>query len=149
MADQLITGTTLIEDKRTGTGLVWSTPGVSFKPAAPQGDVVTNSITVGSAASAATDLEFVCPVELPNGATVTGAIVYGNAAAIAGITWTLFRVDHTVSAAAMASAAVGTEDTTISNEVINNNDFFYFFSCASNEWDDGDTIHGARIIYTL
>lgn len=149
MADQLISGTTLIEDKRGERGNVWSTSGISFIPANPAADSVLYDLAGdGSATSQSADLEFKCPVELPHGVTVNNVVVYGDAASAAGITWTLDRVDHTGTETVMASAAVNTEDTTISNEVINNDDFFYFLSSGLNEWDANDRIFGARIKYT-
>ena len=46
----------------------------------------------------------------------------------------------------MATAAVDTEDTTISNATIDNSTYGYFFVVTNG--DVGDEIHGARITYT-
>ena len=87
------------------------------------------------------------PVFLPNGATVTSAIVYGNAAAEAE-TWTLGLTASNTGAAitALASAAFNTADSTISNAVIDNNTNVYWFK--SSSIDVNDEIWGAEITYT-
>lgn len=82
-------------------------------------------------------------VNIPNGAIVTGAIVYGTDT---GETWLLRRVkldDQTD--ATMATAAIDTEDTSISNATIDNNTYGYFLTAGAGA---ADIIHGAKITYT-
>jgi hypothetical protein len=88
----------------------------------------------------------ICPVNLPNGAVVTGAVVYGNAGT-ADETWTLRRI--TISdgtAATMATAACNTEDTTISNATIDNS--LYAYSISITAPVTSDVFYGARVKYT-
>ena len=81
-------------------------------------------------------------VNLPNGAVVTGAVVYGS---VAEETWTLTRTPFTTDGgAALASAAVGTADTSISSATIDNSTYAYFFVVSVGNQD----IYGAKITYT-
>ena len=139
MADTLIQGTTIIEDKRTGVGEYWSVPGSAFR--------------TDSAATYDDDEEGVmdmntgnwvwCPVNLPHGVTVKKVIVYGSGAE----TWYLYRktLDATTGKETMATAAIDTEDSSITSDVIDNASYAYWLalSAAGNT-----TINGARIIYT-
>ena len=148
MADQLITGTTLIEDKRNEFGKVWSCLGVNFTSLSPDVDNLVFNVTNGKVLASADNLTLMAPVSLPHGARVSGVIVYGDAAAAAGITWTLERIQlDDLTVGAMASAAVNTEDTTITNGTIDNTNYGYFISMGEEEFDTGDEIYGARIRY--
>ena len=147
MADTLIQGTTIIEDKRTSKNVVWSVSGAAFTTSNPYTDNITKSETLGFIRADAADIDLLLPVTLPNGVTLQGIIVYGNAAAIAGITWTLFRLNRVGGASTMATAAIGTEDTSITNEIIDNHNFSYMIGCGSNEFDTNDEIYGAKITY--
>ena len=146
MADQLITGTTLIEDKRaSGTsGLIWSCPGTNF---------VTSSVTADGAYNPDGDITaqdaavvFFAPVFLPNGATITKVVVFGSDTAE---TWTLSRrvMSTNGSGESMASAVIGTEDTSITEPIVDNSTYAYFLTTSSMETND--EVNGARIIYTL
>lgn len=147
MADTLITGTTLIEDKRSLRGNIWSIPGSEFKTSDPDVDDIRINIATGSIVSNATDLEFIVSAILPQGVTITAVLVYGNAAAISGITWSLKRVDRLGAVTTMATAAVGTEDTSISNPIVDNSSYSYIITSGQNEFDTNDEIFGARIIF--
>ena len=149
MADTLIRGTTIIEDKRTEKGEVWSCAGNNFKGTSPEVDNIAYiNLDTGKVLGQENDNTLIAPVSLPNGATITAAIVYGNAAAASGITWTLYRVNiSSDSGGSLASASVNTEDTSISDAVIDNNTFAYFISTGTDEFDNNDEIHGARIKY--
>jgi len=82
---------------------------------------------------------------IPNGAVITGAIVYGDPT---GATWYLRRITlSTSSMTGMASATINNEDTTISNATIDSSTYGYFFEMIGV--DGGDSIFGARITYTL
>ena len=148
MADQLLTGTTLIEDKRSERGNVWSCTGTKFVTREPNtADVIRGNAT-GLMTSQADDITGYASVELPNGATVTSVAVYGNAAAAAGITWTLYKMNIiSGGVVAMASAAVNTADITITQPTIDNANYGYFLMTGFTEWDINDVINGAIIKY--
>lgn len=116
----------------------------SFISQAP--DVMDVSITFAGFTASADVIIAICPVNLPQGVTVTKVIVYGDAAATAE-TYTLQRIALTDgSQSAMGTANIGTEDTSISNATIDNNTYCYCINTSSI--DTGDTIYGARIIFT-
>lgn len=95
----------------------------------------------------ADNINFRCPVLLPDGVTVTGVIVYGNAAATAEEV-SLKRIKLSdASVDGMAYSNIGTEDTTISNAVIDNSSYVYYLDTSS--LDTNDQIYGARISFTL
>lgn len=127
----------------------WSCPGTNFVEEQHRQAYYFN--TDGHIQSYADDLTLSCPVFLPNGAVVTAAIVYGDAAAAAGIVWSLYKIKLSdLTAVAMASAAVNTADTSITagTETIDNSLYCYFMSTRTDEFDTGDEIYGARITYT-
>lgn len=118
----------------------WSTAGVSFKP----GDSTeAYNTTSGRYLSDSAQNAFV-EVNLPHGAVVTAAIVYGADTE----SWLLSRIpiDNANSDIAMASAQFGTEDTSITSPIIDNENFAYYMRIVSME--DTDHIDGARITYT-
>jgi len=93
--------------------------------------------------SKADNVVFVKDVYLPNGAVVTGAVVYGSAGEI----WTLHRKDLTSdNFADLATANTNVEDTTISNSTIDNEHYAYWFSVLLN---NNEMIHSARIKYII
>ncbi len=101
--------------------------------------------------ASANGIPFSAPVSLPNKATITAAVVYGNAGASAE-TWILLRVDHATNTSPLAGANIGTEDKTIArtvpgNEIVDNEKYSYVFT--TNTLDTGDEIYGARITYTI
>ncbi len=145
MADQLIQGTTLIEDKRSEFGKTWSCSANNFTSAYPDVDDVQ---FIGGSVEASEDGKFfLANVSLPHGATVTAVVVNGNAAFEAGETWTMYKVNRVTFAAGiiMASGAGGVEDTSISNEKIDNETYIYYLSTSGI--DTNDRIYGARIRY--
>lgn len=84
-------------------------------------------------------------VNLPNGAIVTGAIVYGS---ISDETWQLNRINLSTAATSnLAVANINTQDTGIDNATIDNNTYGYYFTTAT--LDSTDEIYGARITYTF
>ncbi len=126
--------------------LYWSCSGNAFSPRYPYNNNVSRS-TTGILIMGANNINCICPVNLPDGATVTAVVVYGNAAATAE-TWYLSRVAFSDKArTAMATGAIETEDTTISNPVIDNSLYGYFFRTSSLDIDN--EIWGAEITYTL
>ena len=83
-------------------------------------------------------------IQIPHGATITGAIVYGDV----GDLWNLRKVelvDHATET--IATAGINTEDTSITTPLVNNNTSSYVFTCL--DLDSGDEIHGARVTFTL
>ena len=81
-------------------------------------------------------------VELPQGAIVTKAICYGT-----GNSWGLRR--ELLGGGAVeniAAAAMGVEDTSILNATIDNENYKYHIITSL---DDGETITGVKITYTI
>lgn len=132
------------------TAFVSSNPGTSYLGIAP-GDFIsrntdTDEIQQGGEMTKpnADGISFIGAVNLPHGATITGAIVYG---ADTGQTWNLSRTSlSSTGQDILATANAGTEDTSISNGTVDNTTYGYFFELAS--WDTDDDIYGARITYT-
>jgi len=83
-------------------------------------------------------------IQIPNGAVVTGAILYGNDTAE---TWTLKRITLSdLTQIVLGTAVINTEDTTISNATIDNSLYTYFFQTST--LDAADTISGGRVTFT-
>lgn len=132
---------------RLDGALYWSCPGSAFKGVNPDSDQVVIDASNASVTPEADGVIFIACVNIPNGATLTGAIVYGDAGA-GGETYTLRRVNlSTLATAVLATANINTEDTSIDNPVINNSTYAYHLYTSS--LDIGDTIYGARITFTL
>jgi len=146
MADQLITGTTLIEDKRSEKGNIWSCPGISFVSDNPDTDQQRNSSLSGYKTADADGLSFTAPIELPNGVVIKKVIVWGNPGATAE-TWALVRAENNTLSTrnTMATAVIGTEDETVDFATVDNSTYRYFLNAVS--LDTNDIIYGARIIY--
>lgn len=147
MADTLLKGTTLIEDKRGEFGKVWSCSGVAFAGKYFDSAYFTSISTTTGVATTQTavgDNVVWANVSLPDGAEVTGAVVYGSSS---NENWSLIKttLSSGIANATMATAAVNTEDTSITNEKIDNTTYCYFFVVLS--LDEDDEIYGARIKY--
>ena len=132
---------------KLNTGLIWSCSAHNFSMLHPDVDAIAyddnrNQLDLDSAITG----QLVAPVFLPNGATVTGVVMHGNDT---GETWTLHRDLLTLGASAdtLATAAIGTEDITITNAVIDNNNYCYWFT--TSDLPNTFTAYGARIIYTI
>jgi len=124
-----------------------SIPGPSFLGQQSFSDDIDYDVSSGKVTLNVDDCVLVAPVQLPEGVTVAGVIVYGNAGAEAE-TFELRRVkllDATNSQ--MATQNINTEDITITNPVIDNANYAYFIVTSS--LDIGDEIYGALIVYTL
>jgi len=127
--------------------LYWSVPGVGFSARYPDIDSVKKAET-GQLLVMGDNVVVSARVHLPHGATVKAAVVTGNASAVAGETWELRRIGlDGGSTELLASARIGTEDTSIVNAVIDNENYGYYLVTSS--LDNGDEIYGARITYTL
>ncbi len=116
----------------------------AFRPDNPDIDQV--AITRTRARADANSVGFTAPINLPNGAVVTAAIVWGNPAAEAE-TWFLSKKSISGGAAAvnLAQANIFVEDTSISAPTIDNETAAYAFN---TNLDINDEIWGARITYT-
>ncbi len=131
--------------KLNGT-LYWSCAGNNFKPFQPTVHDVQFASN-GRLLADADGINTLASVNLPNGATVTGVIVYGDTAAEAE-TFTLSRILLTdLTGVSMGTANINTEDTSISYETIDNSLYAYLIYTSS--LDTGDEIYGARISFTL
>ena len=124
----------------TTTTKDWSCAGNNFMGVQPGIDDLNRNNGITTCTGGAT---LAAPVFLPDGVTVTKALVNGNADTE---TWGLYRnaLDGT-SNTTMGSASIDTEDTTISNATIDNGTYKYYFSATN--LDAGEAIHGARITY--
>ena len=126
--------------------LYWSAAGSSFISQIPKTLGCTRGVD-GTINVDAIAVPLFCGVNLPDGATITGAIVYGDGGS-GDETWYLKRVKLSdASEDAIASAVMNTEDTTISNASVDNSTYAYYLYTSSMELND--TIYGARISYTL
>lgn len=130
----------------------WSCPGSAFTTKSPDVDDITireahtNADGEQYITANGNGISLAAPVNLPHGAVITGCIVYGNAAATAE-TWELVRLDHTGTVSPrMATANIGTADTSISQATVDNNNYFY--SLVTDTIDINDTVYGAMITYT-
>ena len=86
---------------------------------------------------------FYAGVSLPNGATITGVIVYGTFKV-----WELRRSKLSdVTGGTIATADDDVEDTTITTPIIDNESYCYIFRVVNLEVNEH--IYGARITYTL
>jgi len=124
-----------------------SLPGTAFLGQQSFSDNIDYDVSSGKVSLNVDDCVLMAPVSLPEGATVKGVIVYGNAAAEAE-TFELRRVkllDATNSQ--MATQSINTEDITISDPIIDNANYAYFIVTSS--LDIGDEIYGALIVYEL
>ena len=125
----------------------WSIAGALFHAEQPDVQDVLRVQTRGYIDVSAGNVPLFAQVNLPHGATVTAAVVYGNVGAT-DETWTLYREELNASdvGEALGTAFVGTEDTSISNGIVDNSTYKYWFVCVSMETND--RIFGARITYT-
>ncbi len=94
------------------------------------------------------DIVMNCAINLPHGAVVTSCVVYGNAAATAE-TWNLQRISVITDSVsdALATANIGTANTSISNATVDNQNYSYEINTSS--MDTADEIWGTAITYTI
>lgn len=122
----------------------WTCPGTNF--VAELSSVDLNIYRGWGASEMGEDnLSMLAPIFLPHGAVITAVQVYGNAGAAAE-TWEMFRANQSGTQTTMATANIGTGDTSITDDTVDNENYFYFFTTSS--LDTGDTIYGAKITYT-
>lgn len=128
-----------------GQERIWSCSGSNFIPTHPDVDNIEYGIFAGSLKNTEgiSAVLLLCPVlNIPNGATVTGVTVYGTDG-----NFTLHKVTSSGSRTQMASAAVGTEDTSIVHEVIDNE--IYNYNITIINFSPGEFIYGAKVKYTF
>ena len=143
--EPLLTGTTEIESGIDEFGKVLSIPAAAFHGTNPDVDNLDYTISADHylTVSAGTE-DLVAPVNLPHGARIQRVIVYGSET---GDTWYLRRVKLSTGSdgAEMATAAINTEDTSISYGTIDNQNYCYYIYVGSV--DNADDVYGARIVY--
>ncbi len=126
--------------------LYWACSGAAFLTRSPDTDQVTKALD-GFITVDADGIYLFAPVNIPDGATVTGIIVTGNAAAAAE-TYSLIKKHIAIDAiTVMATENINTDDSTITESVIDYNTYCYYIRTSS--LDTNDVIHGARIAYTI
>ena len=129
-----------------GSSGVWSCSGFAFIPTEPDVDDITYNATNAKVTSNAGGQRFYASVNLPDGATVTHAIVWASDATES---WGLERVDlSTQTVTSLASANIDTEDSTISNATIDNTNYAYHLRTTTN-LEATEAVYGARIKYTV
>lgn len=117
----------------------WSVHGTAFQPATETDDII-----YGDAGMEAGTGTFVgrCPIELPQGATILSAVVYGPDTSD---TWSLKRLTNAGVVTTMASGTFDTADITITNPLVDNENYAYVFVTGAV----ADAIIKARIEYTI
>ena len=122
-----------------------STMAVAFSSLNPATDVMI--INSGGAQVSTGSTNMYGAIQLPDGAVITGAIMYGNATMAGARTWTMYRKTLSGgSSSAIGTAAVNTEDTTLSNTGVDNSTYTYLFHSALGA---GDVLYGVRVTYTI
>ena len=147
MADRLLTGTTLVETKNTGVGQVWCVPGIAFQTANPDTDQVTKNPDTGDITADADGIDLTCPINIPDRAVITNAIIFGNAGA-GGETWYLRRgiVGSPGNEETIATEKIGNGDSSITTPTVNNASYYYWFETSL---DTNDTIYSVRVTYSI
>ena len=126
----------------TGT-TYWSASGLHFSVALPSADIINYSASKGSVFPGENGRTLTCAVLLPHGAVVTAITVYGQ-----GGTYILQRNNFAGGTKDdMASANIGTEDTSISNATIDNSAYQYWIT--ANSVSTNEEIYGVKITYTI
>lgn len=88
---------------------------------------------------------FVASVTIPDGATVTSVIVYGNDSAE---TWELRRSDiSSATSSQMATASFNSADSSITNATVDNSTYAYYLRTPT-ALDFEEVIYGARVTFT-
>ena len=129
----------------TGTSF-WSCKGAGFISYQPDVSDYRYLTTTGQIDTTGNGIFFLASVNLPHAAVITKVLVEGTAAE----TWTLYKVvigDSPGDGTPIATANLGTEDTSISEPIVDNEAFAYVIITSS--LDAGDDIYGARITYTI
>jgi len=124
----------------------WSCAGLHFDANQPDTEDITKGFD-GTVTANGDGIMILAHVNLPHGATVTSAIVYGNGTAEAE-SWVLRRVKLSdLTTFNLGGANINTADVTITLGVIDNSLYGYYIYTST--LDTGDIINGARITYTI
>ena len=123
----------------------WSCQGNHFSGVSPDVNDIQYYGDGARVASNADGIALVASVFLPQGAVITAVKVYGNAGASAE-TYYLLRTPLGGGGELMATALIGTEDTSITSATVDNSAYTYGLSTTTI--DTGDIIYGAKITYT-
>ncbi len=119
--------------------------GAGFLSTHPDVDDITRDEAEGTLKCNADGIVFTLPIILPHGAKLTKILVTGNAGATAEI-WEFFRNTKDIGGGEiLATANIGTADTSIVTPIVDNNGFFYFISTSS--LDTNDQLNGVEITY--
>ncbi len=124
----------------------WSCVGANFHPR--YNDISNTDIDRDGASieAEANGIFFFAPVMLPDGASVTKVVVYGNGSATAE-NWAFRKINlNSASMSVVETANIGTEVTCSTPRIINNNVYAYLLWTTS--LDTGDIIYNAKITYT-
>lgn len=122
----------------------WTCTGPKFAAGNPDTDAMFYDTDEGRYISEANGQEAICSVELPHGAVVTSVIVYGDFTN----QWYLSKWKRaTDEYFVMANAAANAPDNTIDEATIDGSNDYLFLVCYGV--DNGKTIKGAKITYTL
>ena len=111
----------------------YSLTGPDFKADNPDTDQITYDIAASGeqvCKAQADGITMTAPIHLPHGAVITEVIVWGNAGATAE-TWELVEDDSTALNNPIATANIGTADTTITNATVNNQNRRYTIRTSS------------------
>jgi len=119
----------------------WFCHGINFTSEEPDVDDVT--ITKDFFQMNADNVDVFAPVFLPHGSVITSVIVYGN---FVNHNWTLRRTNSAGTTTDMATAAVGTADSTITTATVNNSTYSY--AVEVDQMTGGQIITGCKITYT-
>lgn len=124
----------------------YSIPGSGFSGITPDVDDVIK--TRAELLMSGNNIDIMAPVHLPQGAIVTACIVHGNTAA-EDETWELSsrNITNGSSGTIMASGAVNTSDSSITEATIDNQNNTYIIRIGTL-LQSGDIIHSAVITYT-
>lgn len=115
-----------------------------FTSTSPDVDDIT--ITPGNITVNVDGINMRAPVNLPHGAEVTGVAVYGNGSATEEDWFLQLGSVGLVTAFTMATAKIGTLNTSILSGTIDNSSNYYLI--ATSSLDTTDSIYGAKISYT-
>jgi len=141
MADNLITGTTILE-KESKTLKTLSISPADFVSENPDSDDVT--IRTNRATDNAGGATFNTGIFLPQGAVVISCIMYGNAGA-ADEDWALTRSPFDGTTETMGTAGIKDADIDIDYGTIDNDNYTY--SIGTSALGNGDEIYGVKIVY--
>lgn len=111
---------TIVRDK----GLIISLHPSQFTSVHPDTDDVYISAAGDYIEDTAGGVQFLCPLNLPDGAKILSCIINGNVAGAE--TWSLIKQTRTTATTTtIATAAVNTADTTITDDIVNNAESTY------------------------